>query len=89
METQEISFDQREEGQPIVFTDGADTVSKGCEVHLQHHGAKIYAEVLKCTEGDWLAEVTDIPTGYAAVVDSVEIGSKIRFQDRHIFRCAA
>ena len=89
MKTQEISFDLREEGHPIVFTGGADTVSTGCEVQLQHHSARISAKVLKSTKGDWLAEVTDIPTGYAAVFDSVEIGSKIRFQDRHIFRCAA
>ena len=89
MKTQEISFDQREEGHPIVFTGGADTVSEGSEVDLQHDGVSISAKVLKSTEGDWLAEVTDIPTGYAAVFDSVEIGSKIRFQDRHIFRCAA
>ncbi len=89
METQEISFDVRQLDQPIVFTDGADTVSKGFEVDLQHNGARISAKVLKSTEGDWLAEVTDIPTGYAAVFGSVKIGSKIRFQDRNIFQCAA
>ncbi len=89
MNTQEISFDEREEGHPIVFTGGADTMSKGCEVQLQHHNARISAEVLKCTEGDWLAVVTDIPAGYAAVSGSVKIGSRISFQDRHIFRCAA
>ncbi len=89
METQEISFDVRQLDQPIVFTDGADTVSTGFEVDLQHNGARISAKILKRTEGDWLAEVTDIPTGYAEQFGSVKIGSKIRFQDRHIFRCAA
>ncbi len=89
METQEISFDQREEGRPIVFSGGADTVSEGSEVDLQHDGASISAKVLKSTEGDWLAEVTVIPGGYAEQFGSVKLGSKIRFQDRHIFRCAA
>lgn len=89
MKTKEISFDQRDEGQPIVFTGGADTVSKGSEVDLQHDGASISAKVLKRTEGDWLAKVTVIPAGYAERFGSVKIGSKIRFQDRHIFRCAA
>ncbi len=89
METQEISFDLRQLDQPIVFTGGDDTVSKGCEVQLQHLGARISARVLKSTEGDWLAEVTSIPAGYAEQFGSVKIGSRISFQDRHIFRCAA
>ncbi len=89
METQEISFDERKEGQPIVFVGGVDTVSKGSEVDLRHDGVRIAAKVLKSTEGDWLAKVTNISEGYAKQFDSVRIGSTIHFQDRHIFRCVA
>ena len=89
MNTQEISFDQREEDQPIVFTGGADTVSEGSEVDLQHDGSSISAIVLKSTEGDWLAMVTVISAGHAGQFGGVKLGSTIRFQDRHIFRCAA
>ena len=90
MNTHEISFDERSESQPIAYCDGVDSVSAGCEVDLEHDGVIISAKVKNDgLEGDWLGEVTDIPTGDAKNVGSLKIGSVIHFQDRNIFRCAA
>ncbi len=90
MNTQEISFEQREEGQPIVFTDGADTVSEGCEVQLEADGVQICAKVVKTiADQTFEGQVTGFPGSDLDELGDLRIGSAIRFQDRHILRCAA
>ena len=90
METQEIKFDVRQQGQPIEFTGSTGDVSEGCEVQLETDGLQICAKVVK-TNADqtFKGEVTGFPGSDLDEVGDLRIGSPIRFQDRHIFRCAA
>ncbi len=90
METQEINFDVRQQGQPIEFAGSTSDVSEGCEVQLEADGAKICAKVVK-TNADqaFEGEVTGFQGSDLDELGDLRIGSAIRFQDRHIFRCAA
>ncbi len=90
METQEINFDVRQQGQPIEFAGSTSDVSKGCEVQLETDGVQICAKVVK-TNADqtFKGEVTGFPGSNLDELGDLRIGSPIRFQDRHIFRCAA
>ena len=90
MKTQEISFDVRQPGQPIVFTDGADTVSEGCLIQLEADGVEIYAKVVKTYDDQTFeGEVTGFPGSDLDKLGDLRIGSPISFQDRNIFQCAA
>ena len=90
METQGINFDVRQQGQPIGFAGSTSDVSEGCEVYLKADGAQICAKVVK-TNADqtFEGEVTGFPGSDLDELGDLNIGSPIRFQDRHIFRCAA
>ena len=90
METQEINFDVRQQGQPIEFAGSTSDVSEGCEVQLEADGVQICAKVVK-TNADQTFEgkVTSFPDNNLDELGDLRIGSPIRFQDRHIFRCAA
>ena len=63
MSTQEITFEVRNEQQPIVFDGSADEVCEGCLVDLEHAGATITAKVLEGTTPNWMGEVTEFPSG--------------------------
>ncbi len=90
MKTQETSFDVRQQDQPIEFAGSNNNVSEGCEVQLEANGVQICAKVVK-TNADqtFKGEVTGFPGSDLDEVGDLKIGSPIRFQDRHIFRCAA
>ncbi len=90
METQEIKFDVRQQGQPIEFSGSTSDVSEGCEVQLETDGLQICAKVVK-TNADQTFEgkVTGFAGSDLNELGDLRIGSPIRFQDRHIFRCAA
>ena len=86
----EITFDERNTGQAIVFGGSADQVSEGCQVDLEHSGLKITAKVTKTVDGQpWVGEVTGLAETDAAKRGGLEIGSTIHFEERHIFGCAA
>ena len=89
MKTQEISFDLRQQGQPIEYAGSTRNVSDGCEVQLEADGVQIYAKVVK-TNADqtFEGEVTDFPGSDLDELGDLKIGSPIRFEDRHIFRSA-
>ncbi len=90
METQENKFDVRQQGQPIRFAGSTSDVSEGCEVQLEADGVQICAKVVK-TNADQTFEgkVTGFAGSDLDELGNLRIGSPIRFQDRHIFRCAA
>ncbi len=90
MGTQGFNFDTRKQGQPIEFAGSTSNVSEGCEVQLETDGVQICAKVLK-TNADQAfdGEVTGFPGSDLNELGSLKIGSPIRFQDHHIFRCAA
>lgn len=89
MKTHEITFDERTESQPIAFTGPIDDVTEGCEVGLEHDGVSISAKVVKNEGGEWLGKITNIPSSDAENTGNLKIGATVRFQDCHIFRCAA
>ncbi len=89
MSTQEITFDVRNEQQPIDFDGSADEVCEGCLVDLEHQGATITAKVLEGAAPNWMGEVTEFPAGDQKKLGNLKVGAKIKFEDRHIFRCAA
>ncbi|MHC4414689.1 MAG: hypothetical protein ACYS0G_05340 [Planctomycetota bacterium] len=90
METQEIIFDERTESQPIDFCGGATEVYEGCQVDLERDGVRITAKVVSYNPGEpWYGEVTDFPDSDVDEIDGLRIGSPIRFEERHIFGCAA
>ncbi len=90
MGTPAFNFDVRQQGQPIEFAGSRSTVSEGCEIQLEAGGVQICAKVVK-TDSDHAFEgkVTGFPGSDLNELDDLKIGSPIRFQDRHIFRCAA
>ena len=90
MGTTAFNFDVRQQGQPIEFTGSTSNVSEGCEVQLEAGGVQISAKVVM-TDSDHAFEgkVTGFPGSDLNELDDLKIGSPIRFQDRHIFRCAA
>ena len=90
MKTQETSFDVRQQGQPIEFAGSTNDVSEGCEVQLEADGVQICAKVVKTNADQTFGgEVTSFPSSDLEELGDLRIGSPIRFQDRHIFRCAA
>lgn len=90
MKTQEINFDVRQQGQPIEFAGSTSDVSEGCEVQLETDGVQICAKVVKTNpDQTFSGEVTSFPGSDLDEVGDLRIGSPIRFQDRHILRCAA
>ena len=90
METQEINFDVRQQGQHIEFAGSTSDVSEGCKVQLEADGVQIWAKVVKTNADDTFnGEVTSFPGSNLVEVGDLRIGSPIRFQDRHILRCAA
>lgn len=90
METQEMNFDERQQGQSIGFAGSTSDVSEGCEVQLEADGAQICAKIVK-TNADqtFEGEVTGFPGSDLDELGDLRIGSSICFQDRNIFRCAA
>ena len=90
METQEISFDVRQQGQPIEYSGSTSYVSEGCEVQLEAEGVQICAKVVKINANQTFeGEVTDFPGGDLDKLGDLRIGSPVRFQERHIFGCTA
>ena len=90
METQNINFDVRQQGEPIEFAGSTSDVSEGCEVQLETDGVQICAKIVKTiTDQTFEGEVTGFPGSDLNELGDLIIGSPIRFQDRHIFRCAA
>lgn len=82
--TTEINFNERDNGQSIQFDGDASEVCEGCLVDLNHAGETITVKVTECTENQcWNGEITDSPS------DTLKIGSTIKFEDRHVIRCAA
>ncbi len=90
METQNINFDVRQQGEPIEFAGSTSDVSEGCEVQLEADGVQICAKIVKTiTDQTFEGEVTGFPGIDLDELGDLRIGSPIRFQDSHIFRCAA
>ncbi len=90
MKTQEISLDLRQQGQPIEYAGSTRNVLDGCEVQLEADGVQIYAKVVKTYDDQTFeGEVTGFPGSEVDKLGDLRIGSPIRFQDRHIFQCAA
>ena len=90
MGTQGFNFDTRTQGQPIEFAGSTSAVSEGCEIQLEANGVQVGAKVVK-TNADQAFEgkVTGFPGSNINELGDLKIGSPIRFQDNHIFRCAA
>ncbi len=90
MGTQKLNFDVRQQGQPIEFAGSTSAVSEGCEIQLEADGVQVGAKVVK-TNADQAFEgkVTGFPGSDLSELGNLKIGSPIRFQDHHIFRCAA
>ena len=90
MKTKETSFDVRQQGQPIEFAGSNNNVSEGCEVQLEADGVQICAKVVETNADQTFGgEVTGFPGSDLKKLGGLKIGSPIRFQDHHIFRCAA
>ena len=90
METQAINFDVRQQGQPIEFAGSICDVAEGCEVQLEADGVQICAKVVNTNpDQTFNGEVTSFPGSDVDEIGDLRIGSPIRFQDRHILRCAA
>ena len=90
METQEFSFDVRQQGQPIEYSGSTSYVSEGCKVQLEADGVQIYAKVVKTNAGQTFeGEVIGFPGSDLDELGDLRIGSLIRFQERHVFQCAA
>ena len=90
METKKIVFDVRRHPQPIEYAGSTGYVSEGCEVQLETGGVQICAKVVKTyADQTFEGEVTGFPGNDLVELGDLRIGSPIRFQDRHIFRCAA
>ena len=78
------NWNERDNDTAIEYDGEANEVSEGCLVNLDHEGTTITARVTECNDGQpWVAEITD------SKVESLQIGSTIQFEDRHVFRCAA
>ncbi len=90
MGTQKFNFDVRQQDQPIEFAGNTSKVSEGCEIQLEAKGAQICAKVVASNANQsFEGEVTGFPGRDLNELGHLKIGSPIRFQDRHIFRCAA
>ena len=82
--TTDINFNERDNGQSIQFDGTANEVCEGCLVDLSHAGETITVKVTECTENQpWSGEITDSQS------TDLKIGSTIKFEDRHVIRCAA
>ncbi len=80
----EINFNERDNGQSILFDGTASEVCEGCLVDLNHDGDTITVKVVQCTENQpWSGEITDCPSS------TLKVGTTVEFEDRHIIRCAA
>ena len=80
----EINFNERDNGQSILFDGTANEVCEGCLVDLNHDGEAITVKVVQCTENQpWSGEITD------SSISTLTVGTTVEFEDRHIIRCAA
>ena len=88
MKTIKIDFDQRTDDEAITYEGGAGEVAPGCKVSLRKDGVDVLARITELTTtNECVGEVT----GYEGdeTVENLAVGSTIRFQQEHIFRCAA
>ncbi len=78
------NFNQRDDSTAIEYDGDANEVCEGCSVNLEHEGTTITARIIECNDGQpWVGEITD------SSIESLKIGSTIKFEDCHVFRCAA
>ena len=88
MSTQ-INWNERTDDQSIVFDGTNNEVCEGCIVNLDWDGIAITVKVTDCTNDPWTGEVTGFPDSDVTEHGELKIGTTIKFEDRHIFRCAA
>ncbi len=86
MNTNEIRFEERTDGEAINYEGSVETVAAGCKVSLRKDGVDVLARITELAQDDTcVGEVT----GFEGDEPSLSIGTTIRFQQQHIFRCAA
>ena len=90
MTTQNWNFNERSQNQDIEFEGGANKVCEGCTVVLDHEGTNIMVQV-QSTEGQtWCGKITSFPDNSdETMIGEMKIGGTIKFEDRHVIRCAA
>ena len=90
MSNQTIKFDERKQNQPIKFDGGTNEVCEGCTVNLEHNGVTIAVRLDTCQGNVWTGEITEFPNNDGeTTVGKLKIGTTIKFEEKHIFRCAA
>ena len=81
--TTEINFNERDNNQAIQYDGDANEVCEGCMVDLNHAGETVTCKVTECTDNLWCGEITN------STSDTLTVGTTIKFEDRHVIRCAA
>jgi len=78
------NFNERDNSTAIEYDGDANEICEGCLVNLEHEGTTITARVIECNDGQpWVGEITD------STIESLKIGTTIKFEDCNVFRCAA
>lgn len=84
----QINWNERNENEPIIF-DGTKKVAEGCVVDLEYDGVTVTAEVTNCKATPWTGKITGFPNGDNDNLPELKVGATIKFEDRHVLRCAA
>ena len=90
MATQNWNWDERNQAKPIDFEGGVDEIRQGSTVVLEHNGVHINVQVGNNEGTTWTGVISGFPnTADQTEIGELEIGNTIKFEERHIFRCAA